>query len=171
LFDVLIATKREACLSKNQVEPHDSQHSDSWQNYARRHVQHAAPVAGSENPRMNWTKLSGVARATMVAALIAAPALAGVVLLVGPALPGHVVAPWVSAQPHIQAIGGADPCAIAARRYRDDLNYVPPAGCWKTAWLQGSDGHWRIQLPGDWHSQRQPPGAPGDAPPPPGETP
>jgi hypothetical protein len=44
---------------------------------------------------MNWTKLSGVASATMVAALIPAPALAGAILIVGPALPGHVVAPWV----------------------------------------------------------------------------
>ena len=75
-------------------------------------------------------------------------ALAGAVLIVGPALPGHVVAPWwISAQPHIQAIGGADPCAIAARRYRDDLNYSPPPGCLKTAWFQGNDGHWRIPLP------------------------
>jgi hypothetical protein len=75
---VLIATKREACLSKNQVEPHDSQHSDSWQNYAAATF-NMPPVAewlaGSEKPRMNWTKLSGVATA-MAAALIAAPSTA-----------------------------------------------------------------------------------------------
>jgi hypothetical protein len=92
-------------------------------------------------------------------------ALAGALLIVGPTLPGHVVTPrWVSPQPQIQA---GNFCELAARRYRDDLNFDPPASCWKTDWFRGSDGHWDRPLPGDWHSQRQPPGAPGDAPPPP----
>jgi hypothetical protein len=125
--------------------------------------------AGSEKPRMNWTKLSAFARATMAAALtdvIGITALAGAVLIVGLALPGHVITPrWVFPQPQIQA---GNFCELAARRYRDDLNFDPPASCWKTDWFRGSDGHWDRPLPGDWHSQRQPPGAPGDVPPPPG---
>ena len=89
--------------------------------------------------------------------------LTAVALIVAPALPGHLVDPWwISAQPHVQAAPNV--CAIAARRYRDDLNYQPPPGCLNTSWFRGSDGHWDRPLPGDWHSVRQPPGAP-DAPP------
>jgi hypothetical protein len=62
-----------------------------------------------------------------------------------PPLPGRVVDPWISAQPRIHAIG--NPCAIAARRYRDDLNYVPPQGCWNTWYFQGGDESWRVPLP------------------------
>jgi hypothetical protein len=109
---------------------------------------------------MNWTKLSAFARTTIAAVLttaVGAAALAGAVLIVGPALSGHVVAPWwVSAQPRMQAIGGGvgpPACFVHARRYRANPAYVPPTWCLNTAWFRG--------LP--------PP--PGEAPPPPGDAP
>jgi hypothetical protein len=121
---------------------------------------------------MLGTKFSAIASAAAriaAAGAVGTAALAGAVLIVGPALPGHVVAPrWVFPQPQIQA---GNFCELAARRYRDDLNFEPPASCWKTDWFRGSDGHWDRPLPGDWHSQRQAPGAPGDVPPPPGDAP
>jgi len=117
---------------------------------------------------MFGTKFSAIAMAAVriaAAGAVGMAVLAGALLIVGPALLGHGVGPWwISAHPRIQAV---DTCAIAARRYRDDLNYEPPPGCLHRSWFQGSDGHWDRPLPGDWHSQRQPPGAPGDAPPPP----
>ena len=117
---------------------------------------------------MFGTKFSAIAMAAVriaAAGAVGMAAIAGAVLIVGPALLGHGVAPWwMSAHPRIQAV---DTCAIAARRYRDDLNYEPPPGCLHTSWFQGSDGHWDRPLPADWPSQRQPPSAPGDAPPPP----
>jgi hypothetical protein len=119
---------------------------------------------------MFGTTFSATAKAARIAAAgaVGMAVLAGALLMVGPTLLGHGVVPWwISAKPHIQAV---DTCAIAARRYRDDLNYEPPPGCLHTSWFQGSDGHWDRPLPGDWHSQRQPPGAP-DAPQPPGDTP
>jgi len=109
---------------------------------------------------MNWTKLSAFTRATMAAVLttaVGAAALAGALLIVGPALPGHVVAPWwVSAQPRIQAIGGGvgpPACFVHARRYRANPAYVPPTWCLNTAWFRGL------------------PSPPGEAPPPPGDAP
>ena len=120
---------------------------------------------------MFGTKFSAIAMAAVriaAAGAVGMAVLAGALLIVGPALLGHGVGPWwISAHPRIQAV---DTCAIAARRYRDDLNFDPPASCWKTDWFRASDGHWDRPLPGDWHSQRQPPGAP-DAPQPPGDTP
>ena len=137
---------------------------------------------------MDWTKLSGVA--AMAAALIRAvtvgaagmAALVGAVLIVGPALPGHVVAPWwVSSRPQIQA--ETNVCYVAARHYRNNFNYEPPPWCWNSSWFKGSDGHWDRPLPPhQQQGQRPPPDAPpppgdapppppGDAPPPPGDAP
>ena len=96
---------------------------------------------------------------------------AAAVLVVVPALPGLTGSPRrMSAQPRIAVVHGVNPCEIAAYRYRNDLNYEPPPGCWDTWFFQGSDGHWRVPLPSDSHSVRPPPGAPSlqsDAPPPP----
>ena len=121
---------------------------------------------------MLGTKFSAIAMAAVriaAAGAVGMAVLAGALLIVGPALLGHGVAPWwISAHPRVQAAPNV--CAIAARRYRDDLNYEPPPGCLHTSWFRASDGHWDRPLPGDWHSQRQPPGAP-DAPQPPGDTP
>jgi hypothetical protein len=68
----------------------------------------------------------------VLAGAVGMAVLAGALLIVGPALPGHVVAPWwVSAQPHIQAVGPVipPPCLIAAHRYRHEPDYVPPPKC------------------------------------------
>ena len=120
---------------------------------------------------MFGTKFSAIAMAAVriaAAGAVGMAVLAGALLIVGPALLGHGVGPWwISAHPRIQAV---DTCAIAARRYRDDLNFQIPPSCVNSDWFRGSDGHWDRPLPGDWHSQRQPPGAP-DAPQPPGDTP
>jgi hypothetical protein len=121
---------------------------------------------------MFGTKFSAIAMAAVriaAAGAVGMAVLAGALLIVGPALLGHGVGPWlISAHPRVQAAPNV--CAIAARRYRDDLNYEPPPGCLHTSWFRGNDGHWDRPLPGDWHSQRQPPGAP-DAPQPPRDTP
>ena len=106
---------------------------------------------------MNWTKLSAFARTTIAAVLttaVGAAALAGALLVVGPALPVHGVAPWDSAQPRVQAIGPVipPPCLIAAHRYRHDPDYVPTPKCLNSKFFR----------------DLQPP---GDAPPPPGDAP
>jgi hypothetical protein len=95
---------------------------------------------------MFWTKLSGLATAMATAARIATAgavgmaALAGAVLIVGPALPGHVVAPWwVSAQPSTQAIGWVPNICTGPRiYYQKHPNDVPPPYCQGTAWYHGS---------------------------------
>jgi hypothetical protein len=73
---------------------------------------------------MFGTKFSAIAKAAAriaAASAVGMAAFAGAVLIVGPALPGHVGSPWrSSAQPRIAAIGGANPCEIAAWRYRND---------------------------------------------------
>jgi len=120
---------------------------------------------------MFGTKFSAIAMAAVriaAAGAVGMAACAGAVLIVGPALPGHLIDPWwISAQPQIQAAPNV--CAIEARRWRDDWTYVPTQGCLNTSWFRGSDGQWERPLPGDWHSVRQPPGTPGapDGPPPP----
>jgi hypothetical protein len=111
---------------------------------------------------MDWTKLPGFAKTAMAAARIVAAgavgmaALAGALLIVGPALPGHVAPWWVSAQARIQAIGGGvgpPACFLHARRYRANPAYVPPTWCLNTAWFRGL------------------PSPPGEAAPPPGDAP
>ena len=83
------------------------------------------------------------------AGAVGVAALASALLIVGPALPGPVVAPWwISAQqPLIQAIGAPNICHRPHLRYNLDPNYVPPPYCQGAQWYRGS-----------------PP--PGDAPPP-----
>jgi len=93
----------------------------------------------------------------VLAGAVGMAALAGAVLIVGPALPGHVVAPWwVSAQPRIQAIGPVipPPCLIAAHRYRHDPDYVPTPKCLNSKFFRD------LQTPGE----APPPPPPGDAP-------
>jgi hypothetical protein len=110
-------------------------------------------------------KTAATATARTVCLVTAAPAT----LIVGLALPGVGVARWVSPQPHVQAL--PNQCELATRRYRDDLNFQIPPQCVNSDWFRGSNGHWDRPLPGDWHSQRQPPGAPDALPPPPGDAP
>lgn len=80
-------------------------------------------------------------------------ALAGALLTVGAALLSHGGAPWwVSAQPHIQAIGPfINICDGPHVRYLKQPGYVPPPWCQGTSW---------------YHGPNEDP-APGDAPPPP----
>jgi hypothetical protein len=71
---------------------------------------------------MFGTKFSGIAKAAAriaAAGAVGMAALAGAVLVVGPALPGHVAAPWVSTQPRIQAIGPVIPFCLMSQRYYD----------------------------------------------------
>jgi hypothetical protein len=84
---------------------------------------------------MNWIKLSGFAMATAVALA----ALADSVLVVGPALLGHGVAPWRdSAQPRIQAgVSGPSFCHRLSRAYRDNPNFKIPPYCQDSVWFQG----------------------------------
>jgi hypothetical protein len=76
---------------------------------------------------MFGTKFSAIAMAAVriaAAGAVGMAVLAGALLIVGPALLGHGVAPWlISAHPRVQAAPTVR--AIAARRYRDDLNCEP----------------------------------------------
>jgi hypothetical protein len=100
------------------------------------------------------------ARAILLAASLTG-VVAPAVLVVGPALPGHVVAPlWVSAQPRIQATGIGE-CNKAARLYRINPDTEIPPGCVNRGGFKGL-----LPPPGD-----TPPPSPGDAPPPPGDAP
>jgi hypothetical protein len=90
---------------------------------------------------------------TAARAILLAASLAGVVvpsaLIVGPALPGHLVNPWwISAQPHVQATGIGE-CNKAAQLYRLNPDTVIPPGC------ENRGGFKRLLPP------------PGDTPPPP----
>jgi hypothetical protein len=115
---------------------------------------------------MDWTKLPGFAKTAMAAARIVAAgavgmaALASALLIVGPALPGHVAPLWVSAQPRIQAIGIGE-CNKLAQLYRINPDTPVPPGCVNRGGFKGL-----LPPPGD-----TPPPPPGDAPPPPGDAP
>lgn len=79
-------------------------------------------------------------RGAVTLGAVGVAALAGAVLIVGPALLGHGGAPWwVSAQPHIHAIGfGGNICDGSRAYYRSHPYYVPPPFCQGTAWYHGS---------------------------------
>jgi hypothetical protein len=92
----------------------------------------------------------------MLLAVFLAAAAAPAALIIGPALPGHLVAPWwISAQPHSQAaVFGPSHCHKAARHHRANPDYVIPPECVNSA----------------WNAVVSPP-PPGDAPPPPDDAP
>jgi hypothetical protein len=122
---------------------------------------------------MLGTKFSATAMAAVriaAAGAVGTAALAGAVLIVGPALPGHLVSTgWVLAQPRIQAVVSVVPkCKREARHYRRDPDYVPLERCLNSRFFQGllpaSDAP--PPPPGD-----APPLPPGDAPPPPSDAP
>ena len=116
---------------------------------------------------MFGTKFSAIAKAAVriaAAGAVGMAALAGAVLMVGPALPGHGIPWWDSAQPRIQAVVVVVPkCKREARHYRRDPDYVPLERCLNSRYFQG------LTPPSD--APPPPPGdaplRPGDAPPPP----
>jgi hypothetical protein len=96
--------------------------------------------------------MKAAVRVRLLAAFLAGVA-ALAALIVGPALPGHLVSTgWVSATPHSQAaVFGPSHCHKAARHHRDNPDYVIPPEC----------------VDSMWNNIVSPP--PGDAPPPPGD--
>jgi hypothetical protein len=99
---------------------------------------------------------------TAVRAILLAASLAGVAapvaLIVGAALPGHRIEPWVSTQAQNLAFVTGFHCKLAADRHRDFGTPIPPE-CANSRWNPTID-----PPPGD-----APP--PDDAPPPPGQQP
>ena len=110
---------------------------------------------------MLGTKFSAIAMAAVriaAAGAVDMAALAGAVLIVAPALPGHRIEPWVSTQPQNLAFVTGFHCKLAADRHRDFGTPIPPE-CANSRWNPTID-----PPPGD-----APP--PDDAPPPPGQQP
>jgi hypothetical protein len=93
---------------------------------------------------------------TAVRAILLATSLAGVAapvaLIVGPALPGHRIEPWVSKQPQNLAFVTGFHCNASAKRQRDFGTPIP-SECANSR----------------WNAIINPP--PGDAPPPPDDAP
>jgi hypothetical protein len=80
------------------------------------------------------------------------------VLIFSLAMPGHVVASWISPEPQIQATGIGE-CNKAARLYRINPDTVIPPGCVGRGGFKGL-----LPPPGD---NPPPPDDAGDVPPPP----
>jgi hypothetical protein len=86
---------------------------------------------------MLGTKFSAMAMAAVriaAAGAVGTAALAGAVLIVGPALPEHRIEPWVSTQPqNLAFVTGLNHCHAAARRLRDFGTPIPPE-CANSGW-------------------------------------
>jgi hypothetical protein len=85
---------------------------------------------------MLGTKFSAIATAAVriaAAGAVGTAALAGAVLIVGPALPGHRIEPWVSTQPENLAFVTGFHCNAAAKRQRDFGTPIPPE-CANSRW-------------------------------------
>lgn len=106
---------------------------------------------------MLGTKFSAIAMAAVriaVAGAVDMAAIAGAVLIVGPALSGRRIEPWDSTQPQNPAfVTGLNHCHAAARRKRDFDTPIPPE-C----------------VSSGWNAIVNPP-PPGDTPPPPDDDP
>ncbi|WP_428341332.1 hypothetical protein [Mycobacterium sp.] len=107
--------------------------------------------------------MKAAVRLTLLAVSLAGMA-APATLIVGPALPGHLVTTqWVLAQARIEAFVIVVPkCKREARHYRRDPDYVPLERCLNSRYFQG------LTPPGDAPPPPEdaPPPPPGDAPPP-----
>jgi hypothetical protein len=81
---------------------------------------------------MAQASMATAARAILLAASLAGVA-APIALIVGPALPGHRVEPWVSKQPQNLAFVTGFHCKLAADRQRDFGTPIPPE-CANSRW-------------------------------------